>query len=186
MNERIRKEYEDLVHTHYREITIFCYRRLRNIHDAQDAAQETFKRFWQISTKGQETIMYPRAFLYGIAWRVCDEKIRGRIHGGGEPVDPTQIEGLDLRLKGQAMVAALNAERKKMIMDVLIQCMERLSERYKTAVRLYYLEGMTYEKVGDTLDIKTVSVFNLISAAKPRYINCLEKNGIHELRRIEP
>ncbi len=63
-------EFEVAVHAHARWVYQVAYSVLRNHHDAEDAAQETFLRFLKCQKRWAE-IRDPRAWLARTAWRVA-------------------------------------------------------------------------------------------------------------------
>ncbi len=63
-------EMETAVRQHSRFVYAIAYSVLRNHHDAEDAAQETFVRFWRHRRRWR-LIRNPRAWLARMAWRVA-------------------------------------------------------------------------------------------------------------------
>jgi RNA polymerase sigma-70 factor, ECF subfamily len=68
-------ELDQLLETHRRELTGFCYRMLGSGSEAEDAVQETMVRAWR-SISGFEGRSSLRSWLYRIANNVCIDMIR--------------------------------------------------------------------------------------------------------------
>ncbi len=104
-------ELEQAVREHARLIYKIAYAVLRNHHDAEDAAQETFLKFVRNRKRWAE-IRDPRAWLAKMAWRVASDRAgRGREIGleeAGAAVSTMHAEGEDVeRIAATAQMRAL-------------------------------------------------------------------------------
>lgn len=66
-----------LVEEHKRMVYRIAYSLLRNHHDAEDAAQETFLRVWRAAGK-LARVTDPKAWVARIAWNVATDRVRGQ------------------------------------------------------------------------------------------------------------
>jgi RNA polymerase sigma-70 factor (ECF subfamily) len=77
--------FESLVNRQSRFVFRVAYALLRNPHDAEDVAQETFMTLYR--TGAWRDIKEERAFLARAAWRQAIDRIRARPQHGEEDVD---------------------------------------------------------------------------------------------------
>ncbi len=59
--------------------------------------------------------------------------------------------------------------------DVVREALESLNERQKMAVLLHKFEGMSYQEIGDIMDLNIVAVKSLLSRARGKLKEALEK-----------
>ena len=60
--------------------------------------------------------------------------------------------------------------------DIVREAIDSLSERQKTAVLLHKFEGMSYQDIGDIMDLNVVAVKSLLSRARGRLKEVLERH----------
>ena len=60
--------------------------------------------------------------------------------------------------------------------DIVRDALESLNERQKTAVLLHKFQGMSYQEIGDIMDLNVVAVKSLLSRARGRLKEVLEKH----------
>ncbi|HLY16807.1 MAG TPA: sigma-70 family RNA polymerase sigma factor [Bryobacteraceae bacterium] len=99
-----------LVERHSRFVFRVAYALLRNSHDAEDAAQETFLKVYRAGA--WEAIENERAFLSRAAWRIAVDKLRKVRH---EPLDPEmEIRG-DISPEEAAVAADWNSTVHRLV-----------------------------------------------------------------------
>ena len=106
-------ELESAVREHSRTVYKVAFAALRNHHDAEDAAQETYLRFWRHREHWGE-IRDHRAWLARTAWHVALDRRRGRreveLEGAAESVRQLRAQGgTPEEIAAQAQMTALLA-----------------------------------------------------------------------------
>ena len=106
-------ELEAAVREHSRTVYKVAFAALRNHHDAEDAAQETYLRFWRHREHWDE-IRDRRAWLARTAWHVALDRRRGRsevgLEGAAESVRQLRAQGgTPEEIAAQEQMAALLA-----------------------------------------------------------------------------
>ncbi|HEU5453108.1 MAG TPA: RNA polymerase sigma factor [Terriglobales bacterium] len=114
---------EALVRQHARLVYRVAWSVLRDHHDAEDAAQETFVRLWR-SRDQLPQIADPRLWLARVAWRVAVDRVRRRREqplddlpeplAPGDPLDE-QVAGDQLRVVMEELIAALPKDMQDVI-----------------------------------------------------------------------
>lgn len=74
---------------------------------------------------------------------------------------------------------------QKMINSKLKEALENLDEKYKTVLVLNYLEGKSYQEIADILKKPIGTVGTLISRAKRKVEEELEKKGVSKKKALE-
>lgn len=129
-------------HEHYSSVWGFCRRRV-GVRHADDTTQETFViAFQRRETYRSETPV--RAFLYGIANKVCANWSRKK--------DLESLDWLDRE------PASLDPSEAIVTSTALKDALLRLSEEHREVVLLKEMEGMTYEEIGAVLAIPAGTV----------------------------
>jgi RNA polymerase sigma-70 factor (ECF subfamily) len=114
---------EALVRQHARLVYRVAWSVLRDHHDAEDAAQETFVRLWRTREQLPQ-IADPRLWLARVAWRVAVDRVRRRREqplddlpeplAPGAPLDE-QLAGNQLRAVMEELIAALPKDMQDVI-----------------------------------------------------------------------
>ena len=119
-----------------------CLLTLRNSADAEDAVQETFIKYIQKSPEFNDGD-HEKAWLITVATNKCRDMLRYRSRH--------QTESEELLL-----IYAIEKEESG-ILDALME----LSEKYKTPLMLFYIDGYKIDEIADIMGIS-------VSAAKMR------------------
>jgi RNA polymerase sigma-70 factor (ECF subfamily) len=146
------RAFDKLFELHQQRVLRTAYRLLGRVEDAQDAAQEVFLRLLKNMHRIEGDA---QAWLYRVTVNVCNDQYRRR---------PMVME-LDAELRDSApdpeRVLALE-ERKRLLMEGL----QTLPERERTAVVLRDIEGLSTREVAAILSVEEVTVRSHISTAR--------------------
>jgi RNA polymerase sigma-70 factor (ECF subfamily) len=164
--------YASLVRTNARSIFAICLSLLGNVHDAEDAAQETFVRaFGQIGQLRGAAQFRPWAAR--IARNLCLDLLRRRkrgsqvlaMHAAAEPNPGNHAE------PHEALV--LQEEERSRLESALA----RLPEKYRMPLMLYYFDGQSTENVARMLDLDPAAVLTRLSRARRELRRILQGQG---------
>lgn len=167
-------EFEAAVHAHARYVYRVAYSVLRNHHDAEDAAQETFLRFLKQRKRWGE-IRDRRAWLASTAWRVAlDRRKRDPELALDEAVEAVS------KLRAQGASAEEIAARAEMhvLLERLIAALPR---ELRDALTLSTVEEMTSAEISEILGIPEGSVRTRLMRAREllreKLVAVLERPG---------
>lgn len=154
-------EMESYIHDFGEDLYCFCRSLSRSREEAEDLYQETFLKLYELADK-LEIRTNPKGCLMAISvnlYRNYKRKmaIRRRITGA-----VTQL-GEDLPSKeADTSYLALKAEDRRMVLHAL----DRLSDRYRLPVLLYYMEELSIENIAAILKVPKGTVKSRLHRAK--------------------
>lgn len=154
-----RGAYAVLVTRHSRRVFAICLAVLGNIHDAEDAAQDTlFKGFAELSKLRNDGRF--SAWIGRIARNVCIDVLRRR-------------RGKDASL-GEHVVSEQRADSECPDLQAAII---QLPEEYRVALMHYYFDGQSAKSVAETLGISEGAVYTRLSRARQGLRKLLAEQG---------
>jgi len=138
-----------------------CFIMLRNKHDAEDVAQETFYKY-MISDRAFATEEHKKAWLLRVSQNKCKDMLRfKKVHSY------ISYEDVEENFVVQQDVEAGDIE------DILR--VSNLSYDYKSVVMLYYFEGYSINEVADILNISSTAVRKRLQRAREKLKIVYEK-----------
>jgi RNA polymerase sigma-70 factor (ECF subfamily) len=150
---------ERLFAEHRRALQSFFYRRIRTKSDAPDLAQEVYVRMLRVSDT--DAIRNPELYLYTVASNLVKEHaVLDRWQARGVNLDESNIQqqlGELPTLDGQLDVT----QRVARLRTVLGQ----LSPKCRAAVILQYRHGLTYQEIGERLNVSPHMVKKYLAQA---------------------
>jgi RNA polymerase sigma-70 factor, ECF subfamily len=153
--------FEQLMAEHRQRVVRTAYRLLGRMEDAQDAAQEVFLRLLRNLDRIEGD---PQAWLYRVTVNICNDHYRRRtimadpeIEQADPAPDPERVLALD--------------ERRRLLMEGL----ETLGERERTAVVLRDIEGLSTREVAAIMGVEEVTVRTRISVARVKLAKYVRK-----------
>ena len=156
---------EDVLESAIREYARLVYRIaysvLRNHHDAEDVAQETFVRVLHYGKK-LEDVRDPKAWLARIAWRVAVDRSKHRTHGEVSLDDPERTDAEPASRAATADQTAAGAQ----LGAALGKLIAALPEKLREPLILSTLEEMTPSEVAATLGVNEAAVRSRVFRAR--------------------
>ncbi len=124
-----------------RELTVYCYRMLGTVHEAEDAVQDTMLRAWQaLPTFEDRTGLRP--WLYRIATNVCIDMLKGRSRRA-LPMDVAPVATSEARLGTRRPEATwIQPAPDSLILPQDVDPAERAVER--ESVRLAFIAALQH------------------------------------------
>jgi len=146
------EQFAGIVERHSRFVFRVAYAVLRNLHDAEDAAQDAFLKLYRL--RRWDHVQNERAFLARAAWRVAVERIPKR---RTEPEDAT-VPSPD-RNPEQAAIAADRAALVARLIDAL-------PEDLRQPLALSTVEEMTSVEIAAVMEIPEATVRGRLMRAR--------------------
>jgi len=150
---------EQLIREHARFVFRVAYSVLRNHHDAEDAAQETFVRVLRQRDRLND-IADPRAWIGTIAWRTAVER-----RGSGAEVDLDLAADFIGELRARGASAEQIVEHQEMS-SLLWGMVQSLPGDLRDAITLSTVQEMTSAQAAAALDVPEGTVRNRVHRAK--------------------
>jgi|GEM_PF-6840740 RNA polymerase sigma factor, sigma-70 family len=155
--------FEEIYNETSRRVFFTCLNLLKNEADAEDVMQETYITAYSNLEQLKQTKSM-RRWIEKIAANKCKDYFRKKIP---IPVEEEIFSDIpddcdELSLPEEYIV---NAEKRKIIMDIL---KKSLSELQYCTVILYYFNQLTISEVADIMDCKEGSVKNRLSVARTK------------------
>jgi len=141
----------ELVHDHARHVHAVAFSVLRDHHDAEDVAQETFLRALRQGESIQQVENH-RAWLGRIAWNLSIDKIRDRKHRAQVSIDD-EADGSHVRELACKGVNAEHLAQQNQMQQLLARMVASLPEDLRTTLQLSLADGMTSADVAGVLGI---------------------------------
>ncbi|MDS1030369.1 sigma-70 family RNA polymerase sigma factor [Bacillota bacterium LX-D] len=145
--------FTEIIQKYQKQIFSLCYRLTNNTEDAQDLAQESFLKIYQVLDKyDQEKPFFP--WMYKVATNVCYTALRKR-HEQDIPLEkviefaPT-IPTADSQPEEYAETREVGRIVQKAIAE--------LPENYRLPIILRYLEDFTYQQIAEIMDLPVSTI----------------------------
>lgn len=143
-----RPPYEQLVGEHYEHVFAVCYGVLLNVHDAEDAAQETMLRGLAKATDRMAPEQL-RPWIVRVARNLCIDRLRKRKRRGPPAEPPAAPSRQDV-----------NAQQE------LEQAIKRLPAELRVPLLMYYFDGRSAKTIAENLNISHSGVCQKLRLAR--------------------
>jgi len=153
--------HELLVRRHYDHVFAVCYGILVNVHDAEDAAQETMLR-GMVKAAGRMAPEEVRPWIVRVARNLCIDRLRRRKRRGPLAEPPPEPSRQDQ-----------NAQQD------LEQAIQRLPVELRVPLLMFYFDGRSAKTIAESLRISHSGVCQKLKMAR-RQLHDLLTEGSHE------
>jgi RNA polymerase sigma factor (sigma-70 family) len=174
--------FAELYDRHEQRVYGFCMRMLCNPHDAADATQETFVRLLARlpALEGRELNFI--AYVLTSARHACYDMIESRKRTepvADQPEPPTSQPGA---LDEDPERAALLSDQRETVMAANAS----LPERQREVLALREVELLSYEEIGEIMDLRANAVAQLISRARIKLRDALRGSALASIEATSP
>lgn len=170
--------FEELVVRYQDRLVGFFFHLVHDRTTAEDLAQEAFLRVFRSRERYEPTARFS-TWLFRIAHNLASNQKRGAARRREISLASSSSEH-DLPVQGENLAekSALMPTRQldsSELREVVRIAIDELSERQRTAVVLHKFEEMSYEEIGDVMGLGPVAVKSLISRARGKLKEALER-----------
>lgn len=156
----------------------FFFHLIRDRTIAEDMVQEVFLRVFRSRERYTARARFS-TWLFRIAHNLASNQRRGLARRREIPLSPG-TSNPSIRPEEQILAekSALMPTRQidsLETQDIVREALETLNERQKMAVLLHKFEGMSYQDIGEIMDLNVVAVKSLLSRARSKLKDALER-----------
>jgi RNA polymerase sigma factor (sigma-70 family) len=167
--------FSQLVEKYQNAVYGLCYHIVGNFADAQDLTQETFVRAYLDLPRMRDRSKFA-SWLHRITANTCKMWLRDRKGTDDLPLEAVDQAERDFAHGGSPQDRAEAEELRLSITEAIAS----LSEKNRLAVTLYYIDGLSYDEIGDFLSLSTSAVKSRLHRArtqlKEELISMVEDN----------
>ncbi len=155
--------FSELVRRHQQVTYNLAYRYMRDATQAEDMAQEAFLKAFRLlhGFRGDSSFS---TWLYRVTCSVCLTELNRRKRRGEVELQPVHYKN-----------AAIQPSYTVDIPDHIRRCVTKLSDRYAEIVTLYYLKGVSYDEIAETMDIPLGTLKTWMFRARKQLRGIVEK-----------
>lgn len=162
-----RKDFDELIEKHERQVINLAYRFLNNHPDAEDIAQEVFLKAYKALPEYEPMAKYS-TYLYKITKNLCLNYLRRKKLVHFFSLDSWRDDpdsGMrDFPDKGSIEASKMLEEKE--LKDKIYEALNKLPLNQRTAVILKRYENLNLDEIGDVLGISLSAVKSLLHRAK--------------------
>ena len=166
-----------LVRRHQQPLINFIARFINDRNSAEDLAQETFIRIFKAAHRYKPGRAHFKTWMYHIAKNLCKNELRNRERRDKHRVDNVidirndsngDSEEIDLIANtpaNQAFQPEVALERKE-LRNAIQKAIAELPEQYRLPLVLRDLQGLSYEEIGEVLELRSGTTKSRINRAR--------------------
>lgn len=164
-----------LVRRHQQPLVNFIARFINDRDGAEDLAQETFIRIFKASRRYQPGRAHFKTWMYHIASNLCKNELRNRgrrdryrVDNVVDSNDEGDVEQIDLieRAPADASFQPEVALERKELDDAIQTAISELPEQYRVPLILRDLQGLSYDEISETLELREGTTKSRINRAR--------------------
>jgi RNA polymerase sigma-70 factor, ECF subfamily len=162
--------FEMLINRHQGKIQRFLLGWVNNPQQAEDLAQDVFLRVYKARKNYLPTAKFT-TWLYRIANNIASNHIRDNANRREYQLSSRESQSGSRALIENIAFAPSGFQPSRQIdtserAGVILQALQALGERQKTALMLSKFEGMSYQEIAETMGLSVQAVKSLLSRAR--------------------
>ncbi len=160
------KAFDFLVKKYQRGVHALAERKIGDFHTAEEITQDTFLQAY----KKLSALKNPHCFegwLYVIANRLCIDWIRKQ-KPEMQSLENTALEEIEEASYKNYVSEQQRTRSAERHHDIVKKLLEKLPERERTVVTLYYLSEMTIREISESLGVSAKTISSRLSRARKR------------------
>lgn len=170
------KEAFELLYNKYKNrIEYFIYNIVKDYQKAEDLTQETFIYIIQNKMKENYSFKY---YIYLIAKSKAINYIN--VKKRRNEIKEEYLSNNDEQIEKDILEVITKEETKKEVLEAI----EKLDEKYKNAIYLVNIEGLSYKETSDILGETLQNTKNLVHRGKIQLRKILLKKGFDEMNKV--
>ena len=179
--------FEMLVDRHQSKIQRFMQGWVRNIQQSEDLAQDVFLKVYKARKTYVPTAKFT-TWLYRIANNVASNHVRDSSHRREYQLSKSENDSASQLIIENIAIAPSGFHPSKRIdrlerSEAVLQALQALGDRQRTALMLSKFEGMSYQEISETMGLSVKAIKSLLSRARVNIKNLLEPYISNELSR---
>lgn len=175
--------YTLLIDRHQGKVIRFMQGWVSNAQQAEDLAQDVFLRIFKARKTYVPTAKFT-TWLYRIAHNIASNHLRDSSHRKEYQLSKAEnsstagvlLENIAIAPSGFQPARSIDQSERS---SVVLQALQALGERQRTAIMLSKFEGMSYQEISDTMGLSVQAVKSLLSRARVNLKNLLEPYLMH-------
>lgn len=170
-----KEAFEFLYNKYKSRIEYFIYNIVKDYQKAEDLTQETF--IYIIQNKKRENCSF-KYYIYLIAKSKAFNYIN--VEKRRNEIKEEYLSNNDEQVEKDILEVITKKETKKEVLEAI----EKLNEKYKNAIYLVNIEGLSYKETSDILGETLQNTKNLIHRGKKQLRKILLKKGFDEMNKV--
>lgn len=158
--------FDILVEKYQESIHALAWRKIRDFHHAEEIMQDTFLRVYKKLPSLKNHNQFA-GWIHVIANRLCTDWIRQH-KPGIQSLDITDKDEIELSSFKHHMTEQRGIERTEYCQELVNKLLEKLPEKERNVLTLYYLDEMSTKEIGEFMGVSVNTITSRLQRARKR------------------